>query len=147
MATSNTVDLQFVLTIDLANAAKSSGSLEAEVSEQLSAFEHGSFSLEDEISGLDERGIHDLREQLAFTKRECTEKIKRLLHQHYPAFISASKVGLHQKKRKLKDNVQEHLNQCCCLCWQTQISRNLGSDLAYNLDRHMNATSIAAVTG
>lgn len=82
-----------LFTIPCANAAKRSGSLEAEVSEQLTAFERGSFSLDREIRGLDERGINNLREQLAISKRECTEKIKRLLHQHYPAFISASKVS------------------------------------------------------
>ena len=60
---------------------------------QLAAFEHGTFQLEQELQGLDERGIDELRGKLAAAKQECSEKIKKLLHQHYPAFISASKVS------------------------------------------------------
>ena len=60
---------------------------------RLLAFERGTFSLIDELNGLGEGGIPDLREQLASDNKECSEKIKRLLHQHYRAFISASKVN------------------------------------------------------
>lgn len=60
---------------------------------RLLAFERGTFSLIDELNGLGEGGIPDLREQLASDNKECSEKIKRLLHQHYRAFISASKVS------------------------------------------------------
>ena len=61
-------------------------------SDRLSAFERGTFSLIDELNGMGEGAIPDLREQLAADNKECSEKIKRLLHQHYRAFISASKV-------------------------------------------------------
>ena len=61
-------------------------------SDRLLAFERGTFSLINELNGLGEGGIPDLREQLSSDNKECSEKIKRLLHQHYRAFISASKV-------------------------------------------------------
>ena len=61
-------------------------------SDRLLAFERGTFSLIEELNGLGEGGIPDLREQLSSDNKECSEKIKRLLHQHYRAFISASKV-------------------------------------------------------
>jgi len=60
--------------------------------ERLAAFERGTFDLGEELKGLGEKGINDLREQLSEANKECSEKIKRLLHQHYQAFISASKV-------------------------------------------------------
>lgn len=61
-------------------------------SDRLIAFERGNFSLLDELKSLGEGGIQDLQEQLSSDNKECSEKIKRLLHQHYRAFISASKV-------------------------------------------------------
>ncbi len=61
--------------------------------ERLAAFEGGTFDLGEELKGLGEKGINELREQLSDANKECSEKIKRLLHQHYQAFISASKAG------------------------------------------------------
>lgn len=61
-------------------------------SDRLVAFERGTYNLNEELSRLSESGINDLREQLSADNKECSEKIKTLLHQHYRAFISASKV-------------------------------------------------------
>ena len=56
------------------------------------AFEHGTYKLEDDLRGLDKEGIMRVRVQLSTAARESGEKIEQLLHQHYQAFISASKV-------------------------------------------------------
>lgn len=61
---------------------------------RLLAFERGTFNLIEELEDLGQGGVQKLREQLASDDKECSEKIKRLLHQHYQAFISASKVCL-----------------------------------------------------
>lgn len=57
------------------------------------AFETGTYSLAEDMEGLDKDGIMRLRVQLAAAARESGEKIEHLLHQYYPAFISASKVS------------------------------------------------------
>lgn len=67
--------------------------------------------MDGEISGLDQRGMVELREQLLITKRECNEKIKHLLHQHYPALISASKV----RQQKSTTKPSSGCSSVCCL--------------------------------
>ena len=58
------------------------------------AFENDTYSLEDDLKALDKDGIMKVRMQLSTANRESGEKIEQLLHQHYQAFISASKVSL-----------------------------------------------------
>lgn len=65
----------------------------------LATIERGSFDLSDRLSSGDVDSLRALREELQAAKRQCSEKIKRLLHADYPAFIAASKViGCHQPK-------------------------------------------------
>lgn len=59
------------------------------------AFEENTYNLWNDVRYLDKEGIIRLRLQLSAAARESGAKIEHLLHQHYPAFISASKVSCH----------------------------------------------------
>ncbi|KAK9836141.1 hypothetical protein WJX81_004415 [Elliptochloris bilobata] len=56
----------------------------------LAAFEAGTVDLDNDLSGLTEKGIDTLRAELAALDGECAEELRKAVHANYTHFISAS---------------------------------------------------------
>jgi hypothetical protein len=81
------VDTRFAF----AAAAKQGGGPGA-VTEQLAAFENGSYNLEARLAGLSEKGVSRLRSELGHLEAEASDGVRRAVHQHYTHYIKASQV-------------------------------------------------------
>lgn len=56
----------------------------------LAAFEAGTVDLNNDLSGLTEKGIDTLRAELAALDSECADELRKAVHANYTHFISAS---------------------------------------------------------
>ena len=56
----------------------------------LAAFEAGTVDLDNDLSGLTEKGIDTLRAELAALDSECADELRKAVHGNYMHFISAS---------------------------------------------------------
>jgi len=56
----------------------------------LAAFEAGTVDLDNDLNGLTEKGIDNLRAELAALDGECADELRKAVHANYTHFISAS---------------------------------------------------------
>jgi hypothetical protein len=80
------------LTAVVRSAAAKQGSGPGAVTEQLAAFENGSYNLEARLAGLSEKGVSRLRTELGHLEAEASDGVRRAVHQHYTHYIKASQV-------------------------------------------------------
>ena len=60
----------------------------------LATFESGNFDMEQQVGNLTEKGIEEFRANLAAVDAECTEELRKTVHQNYTHFIVAAQVFL-----------------------------------------------------